>query len=601
MNVIRAVFSILTQRERKNIYVLFIAVVGMAALEVVSVASIMPFLSVASNPESVQDNPILRWIFTRGGFSNTKNFLVALGVGAFLALVISNVFIVCTMWALYRYVWGRNHSLSRRLLSHYLNRTYEYFLNKNSAELGKNVLQEVREVTGNMLFPALRGSAKGVVSIFIVCFLFYINPVVATIAALVLGSAYASIYLAVRKWLDRIGTERVETNTDRYQIVNEAFGAIKQVKVRGKERSFIRQFERPSKEYSRAQTHYQVLKSIPKYVLEAVAFGGIILIAVYLIIAQENVQSVIPTLGVYAFAGYRLMPALQAAFRGIASARFNIAALNEISEELQTQPRLPYVSNGSLDFDSSNDGIKVTDKINIDDVSYAYPNSEKKAVKNLSIDIPAESTIGFVGKTGSGKTTVVDIVLGLLKPQSGNVCVDGSKIHKENLSRWQQSIGYVPQQIYLSDDTIARNIAFGVPRNDINYEAVRDVAQRARIRHFVENELPNQWDTVVGERGVKLSGGQRQRIGIARALYHNPSTLIFDEATSALDQSTESNVMEAIYNLRSDHTILMIAHRLSTVKRANKIVMLEDGLKVSEGDYKDLKRRSEKFRSMALS
>lgn len=245
--------------------------------------------------------------------------------------------------------------------------------------------------------------------------------------------------------------------------------------------------------------------------------------------------------------------------------------------------------------------LTLDDHLALEGVHFTYPGAKEPAIQGLTLEIPAHSTVGFVGKTGSGKTTTVDLVLGLLRPQQGIISVDGTPIQNDTIRRWQQAIGYVPQDIYLSDDTVARNIAFGVSEDEIDLDAVRDAARKAHIYDFVEGELPDRWNTVVGERGVKLSGGQQQRIGIARALYHNPSVLVFDEATSALDQETEASVMEAIYELEENHTMLIIAHRLSTVKRADNIVMLEQGRKVGEGTYDELAEGHSKFRSMALS
>jgi ATP-binding cassette subfamily C protein len=332
-----------------------------------------------------------------------------------------------------------------------------------------------------------------------------------------------------------------------------------------------------------------------------VAFGGIVLIAVYLIAVQENIRQVIPMLGLYAFAGYRLMPALQQAFKGIASARFNIAALETLHRDLQECADAAAGTIANRTQEETSAPLMLNDRLVFDSVSYTYPGAKEPTIQKLSMEILAHTTVGFVGKTGSGKTTTVDLILGLLQPQAGLIAVDGMPLRDGTIRRWQQNIGYVPQQIYLSDDTISRNIAFGVKEEDIDMEAVRDAARRAHIYDFVEKELPDRWNTVVGERGVKLSGGQRQRIGIARALYHHPSILVFDEATSALDQSTEARVMEAIYELDDNHTIIMIAHRLSTVRRADNIVMLERGRKVGEGTYDELAQRHPKFQSMALS
>lgn len=601
MDILKTFFDLLTPRERRNLFLLFLVILVRASLQVASVASIMPFLSVAAEPGSVHENPYLSWTFEAFGFPDTKTFLVALGLGAVATLVISNAFIVFTIWALERYVWGRNDNLSRRLLRSYLYRPYKFFLTRNSSELGKNILEEVKEITSQMLRPVLRGCARAVVALFIISFLFFVNPIVAGVLTVVLGSAYAGIYYAVRHRLDRTGARRVEANTKRYQFVSESFGGIKDVKLRGKEEAFLDQYDDPSKKYARAQAHYRVINKVPRYILEAIAFGGVILIAVYLIAVENDIRQVVPILGLYAFAGYRLMPALQQAFGGIASARFNMAALEKIHEDLHQA-----VKNASYDSmngkqQKSDEPLTLDDRLVMEDVTFTYPGGEEPAIKDLSLEVPAHTTVGFVGKTGSGKTTTVDLILGLLQPQQGSISVDGAPLRNENIRRWQRDIGYVPQQIYLADDTVARNIAFGVPKKEIDMNAVEDAARRAHIHDFITHELPERWETVVGERGVKISGGQRQRIGIARALYHRPSVLVFDEATSALDQNTEASVMEAIYELEGNHTMLMIAHRLSTVKRADNIIMLEGGRKVGEGAYDELAKQHSKFRSMALS
>jgi len=599
VKVVKTLLDLLTPRERRNLYLLFGAVLLMAGLEVVSVASIMPFLSVAADPASVHENTYLSWAYETLGFAHTNNFLIALGLGALAALVVSNAFIVFTTWMLQQYVWGCNHSISRRLLRSYLCQSYEYFLTHNSSEFGKNILQEVKEVTGQMMMPALRGGAKAVIAVAITGFLVLVDPVVAIMVTLILGTAYSGMYYFVRDQLDQAGAVRVESNTERYQYVTEAFEGIKQVKLRGKENTFLNQYDDPSKLYAHAQAHYRVIKRIPRYILEAVAFGGIILIAIYLIAVQDNIRQVIPMLGLYAFAGYRLMPALQQAFKGLASTRFNIAALKNIHEDLQKHVAVAAPMSTTDMGDATKSPLTLSDRLVMENVSFTYPGAEEPAIQKLSLEVPAHTTMGFVGKTGSGKTTTVDLILGLLRPQHGIISVDGTPLRNDSINRrWQHNIGYVPQQIYLADDTVARNIAFGVPEEDIDMDAVFDAARRAHIYNFAEDELPEGWKTEVGERGVKLSGGQRQRIGIARALYHRPSVLVFDEATSALDQATERSVMEAIYSLEGKHTMLIIAHRLSTVKRADNVVMLEHGRKVGEGTYDELAHGHSRFQSM---
>ncbi|WP_232797984.1 ABC transporter ATP-binding protein [Salinibacter altiplanensis] len=601
MKTIKILINLLTTRERRKLYLLFCAVVVMAGLEVVSVASIMPFLSVATDPSSVHENTYLRWVYKTVGFTDTNTFLIALGFGALMALIVSNVFIILTTWAVYRYVWTFNRNLSRRLLSSYLYQPYEFFLSRNSAELGKNILDDVREVANRMLRPAMQGGAKAIAALAIIAFLFFVDPVVALMIATILGVGYAAMYRVVRDRLDRAGSGRVEANAKRYQFIDEAFGGIKEVKIRGKEESFLERYDRPTKWYARVQSKYEIIKKAPRYILEAIAFGGIILIAIYLILVKDDFRQVIPILGLYAFAGYRMMPALQKAFRGLASARFNSAALKKISDGFQQRVEGRNYSSLNGESESINQSLSLDEELVMEGVTFSYPGADSPAINDLFLEVPACSTVGFVGKTGSGKTTAVDLILGLLCPQEGTISVDGMPLRGKNIPRWQRDIGYVPQQMYLSDNTVAQNIAFGVPEDEIDMNAVVRAARRAQIHDFITEELLKGWKTIVGERGVKLSGGQQQRIGIARALYHRPSVLVFDEATSALDQDTEASVMEAIYELEDDHTMIMIAHRLSTVKRADSIIMLEKGRKVGEGKYNELAENHSKFQSMAFS
>lgn len=590
MEILRTFFDLLTPREKRNLGLLFVAVVVMAGLEVVSVASIMPFLSVAADPSSVQENTYLRWVFEALHFSDTYSFLIALGLVAFAALLVSNAFIIFVVWLQNRYVWNRNHSISKRLLRGYLRRPYEYFLTRNSADLSKNILDEASQVSINMLRPALNGMAKVIVALAIVGFLVAVDPTLALLVTVVLGGAYAGIFLLVRQKLDDYGSRRVEANRERYQSVSEAFGGIKEVKLRGKEGFFINEFDMPSRRYARYQTLNQVINKAPRYILEGVAFGGIILIAVYLIATQDNIRQVIPMLGLYAFAGYRLMPALQRAFKGIAKARFNKAALETIHSDTYEPSPLAQPAKAGTEEKSHGpkNKLELEDKLIVDDVTFTYPGAHEPAIRRLSLEISARTTVGFIGKTGSGKTTMVDLILGLLRPQEGEIRVDGTPLQGKNLQDWQHAIGYVPQSIYLADDTIAKNIAFGVPDGAINYTAMKEAIKSAQIHDFVTEELPAGLQTVVGERGVKLSGGQRQRIGIARALYHRPSVIFFDEATSALDQETEEEVMEAVYALGKERTVIMISHRFSTVERADRIFRLQSGRLVSTGTYESV-------------
>ena len=586
MDTARKLFALLDRREKRNLILLLGAVVVMACLEVVSVAAILPFLSVAADPASIQENAYLLWAYEAFGFDSVNQYLVFLGLAAFLALVVSNAFISFTTWLKYRYVFGRQHSLSKRLLARYLHQPYEFFLRRNSADLTKNVLSEVQEVTRELMLPAIMGLAKGLVALFIIGFLVVMDPLLALTVTVTLGGAYGLIYVLVRKRLTRTGRERVQANQDRYTAASEAFGGIKNIKLMGKEDAFLKQYEKPSKDYARKYAAMKAIAYIPRYALEAVAFGGIILIAVYLIGMQGNFAQIIPVLGLYTFAGYRLMPALQQAFKAVAQSKFNSNALDVLYGDLVASEDEALVPsrNGHAK------PVRLTDCLGLRNVTFTYAGADHPALKDITLEIKANTTVGIVGTTGSGKTTLVDVILALLRPQGGELLVDGAPVDKNNLRAWQNDLGYVPQDIVLGDTTVARNIALGVAQEEIDMEAVKEAARAAHIHDFIARELPHGYRTVVGERGLRLSGGQRQRIGIARALYHQPSILVFDEATSALDQATEGEVMEGIYGLEGMRTIILIAHRLSTVEKCDTIYVLDRGRVTKCGKYPELLR-----------
>jgi ABC-type multidrug transport system fused ATPase/permease subunit len=337
----------------------------------------------------------------------------------------------------------------------------------------------------------------------------------------------------------------------------------------------------------------QVISQLPRYALEAIAFGGMLLVVLYLMSKSGSFVNAMPIIALYAYAGYRLMPALQQIYGAMTQLRFAAPALDALHADLMSlQPMHP---------NPSQEAMAIQQAITLSNVQYRYPNSQQLALKNLSFTISARSIVGFVGATGSGKTTAVDVILGLLEPQEGELKIDGQPITADNRRQWQRAIGYVPQQIYLADDSVAANIALGIPAKDIDQHAVERATKIANLHQFVVNDLPQGYATTVGERGVRLSGGQRQRIGIARALYHNPQVLIFDEATSALDNLTEQAVMEAVHNLGDEITIILIAHRLSTVKACDMIFLLEKGELKAQGTFEELIQANERFRAMAAS
>ncbi len=588
----RKILRILTPHERRRLILVFFGVTGAALLEVVGVASILPFLSVVGEPEMIQDNALLNWLFTTFGFTSVNRFLLFLGFIVLVVLVTSNVVRAVVHWALFRFSWMRNHSLSRRLLSAYLQRPYVYFLGEHSTTLGRNILAETQHLIQGIVLPGLQLLAGLVVLLFIVAFLIAVDPILATVVVVAVGGAYGGIYAVVRGRLRRLGTTRVEANQARFKITGEAFGGIKLLKLLGREREVLDTFTPSSYRFSAAMASRQVISQIPRYALETVAFGGILIIVLYLVATGQHMGQVLPLMGLYAFAGYRLMPAVQQMFAGMSQVRFHQAVLDALFEDLRgTVDSLPRMS--------ELEPLRMEESIELREVTFHYPEAQGPAVESIDLSVPIGSSIALVGRTGAGKTTVADILLGLLRPQQGALYVDKREITDETLPRWQRNLGYVPQDIYLVDDTVAANIAFAVPKDKIDMEAVERAARIANIHRFIATELPHGYNTVVGERGVRLSGGERQRIGIARALYHDPQVLVLDEATSALDGSTEAAVFEAIDNVARTKTLIIIAHRLATIRGCDTVYLLEHGRIAAQGTYDELIEQSERFREMA--
>jgi len=411
--------------------------------------------------------------------------------------------------------------------------------------------------------------AKVALMIAIITLLVIVDPALIFIVGLSLGCAYLLIFYLVRSYLFKIGEKRLKNNQLRFKAVSEAFGAAKEVKVGGLEKIFIRNFSNSAQTYARSVASSQVIAQLPRFILEAVAFGGILLMILYKISQSVNFNDSLPIISLYVFAGYRLMPALQQIYNSFAQLTFASPSINKLYGDLsKLRPQNKNQDQNILTFNKS---------IKLNHIYYNYPNTSRTALKDIDLTIPAKTTVGLIGTTGCGKTTTVDIILGLLEPQNGTLEVDGKVITEQNSRSWQRTIGYVPQQIYLSDDTIMANIAFGVEPKDINQSMINKVSKIANLHDFVVDELPKQYQTIIGERGVRLSGGQRQRIGIARALYHNPKVLILDEATSALDNQTEEAVMKSINNISKDITIILIAHRLNTVKNCDMIFEFDKG------------------------
>ena len=596
LDTIKKLRDLLSAKERRRFYLLFGMMMISGIVEMFTISAMFPFLAVVANPSIVETNPTLARIYDVLGFSDVNAFLIFSGIGVFAVIVLGLVFATVTQYAIYRFGAMRAASIGRRLLRAYLRQPYAWFLNQHSAKMGASILTEVNEVILRCMLPAMKMIAQAAVAFFLIVLLVVAQPVAAATAAALIGGVYALIYFGARKSLTRAGEQRKAAHQQKYKVISEATGGIKDVKLLGLEDVFLERYERPAIRAAEASAKVSVASEVPRNALRAVTFGGILLFVIVMLVRGDgDLTALLPILGLYAFAGLRLLPALQQIYMSLAQMRFGQPALDKLHSDImhhlkpveRTSPRPEAVP------------VRLKEKLELADVRYAYPESDRGALNGLSLSIPARTTTGVVGGTGAGKTTMVDVLLGLLIPQSGGLVVDGKPVEESGLRGWQKSVGYVPQHIFLTDDTVTANIAFGVEPKKVDVEAVERAAKIAELHDFVVDELPLGYKTLLGERGVRLSGGQRQRIGIARALYHDPDVLVLDEATSALDNLTERAVMDAVHNLGRQKTIIMIAHRLSTVRDCDAIFMLEQGRVKAQGTYDELVENSADFRRLA--
>lgn len=593
----RKAWSMLDPRERRGALLTLGVMMIAAAASAAMVGSVLPFLSVLSDPEQIWTTPAYSWAYRTGGFTAEYSFVAALGGLAIAVIFLSMLVLICCTYVISRFATMRVHALSTRLFANYLGRPWEFFLDRNSGSLGSSILSECQMVVDFFFRPAADLTTALLTFIAITLFLFWLNPVVTGLAILVLTVLYGSIFALVQRSAKRIGKSRVSANDARFRVANEALGGVKEIKLLAQESAFVNRFAEPSQTVARSIIWLEVLSQTPRYLIQACALGGMIALSLLLLDPAEfaggdALREIIPLLGVFAFAGQRMMPELQKGYQAWVRMRYGAAAVDRIYADLNAY-------RAKAEGDDTDPPLPLRHSLRFDDVVYGYPNAERPSLASVSLDIRAGETIGVVGRTGAGKSTLVEIALGLLEPNSGRVLADGTVLAGRAVRRWQRSVAYVPQTIYLSDASVAENVALGIPRAEIDENRLRRACAAAQLTELIETALPKGYDSQIGERGVRLSGGQRQRIGIARALYRDADLIVLDEATSALDTATERDLMQAISERAGQQTILMIAHRLSTVRSCDRIVVLEEGQIVGIGDWETLLAQNPAFQELA--
>lgn len=560
---------IFSKKDKAVLALLLVMVVLGSFMELLGVSLFSPFVEVISTPQIIHQKAYYVYLYHLFHFENDTDFIIALAVFIMLVYIVKNVYLALEKNWMYTFSYNIQKRLSVRLLNAYMKEPYSFHLNKNIAVLQRS-LQEDTDLFAKGIIHILELFVEIAVCVVLGIYLFFVSKSITVIVVGMLGICAGAFLYVSKKFSKSIGKESQEYKGKLYQWMNQALGGIKEIKILNREDYFIEEYDAYFKKYVRGLRLNRLIGMLPKHIVEAVSMTGILLAIIFkMLYGQKGITDYIPQLAVFAMAAFKLMPAVGKFNEHISCILYSLPSVELIYNDLKSIDQVLMEEKGEAA------EWKFQDKITVKNVKFHYADSEENVIDGADFEIKKGQAVAFVGASGAGKTTMVDIILGLLQPQYGKVKADDLDINKSKRT-WQKEIGYIPQVIYLSDDSIRNNIAFGIPESEIREEAVIEALRKAQLLEFVEN-LPEGLDTFVGDRGVRLSGGQRQRIGIARALYHDPQVLVLDEATSALDSETEAAVMQSIDELKGTKTMIIIAHRLSTIENCDAIYEVGNG------------------------
>lgn len=589
---IKNLLKVLTKVQQKKLLFLQSLIIISGILEVTTILIFGPFMALLGNNDSYNNIPLLIKIFSVFGIISNKDFFIGMTFLLLLIVMLSSLFSIITIRKLSYFAADVGSEFGDRLYTYYMSKNYLYHTNTNSADIIKKIATEVGRVTDNILQPIVQINARIATVIFLSIFILLYNTTIAVVGILIISATYYILFGFVKNKLSRNGKQISITAKSRFKLLNEGFNAIKEIQILGREEFFINKFNESGKEFSKSYGSSNSLYNIPRYIIEFILyFSMLLLILIFFINNTNKFSTFLSTLAVFGIASLKLLPSFQQIYSGLAQIRSNVSAFDSIHSDLTSS----FNNDNILRF-RNND--KISGEISLNNAFFRYADQSEFVINDINIQIPFRSKIGIVGPSGSGKSTLIDILMGSINLSSGQLFVGGIIINEESVRNLRNNIGYVSQMPLILDGTIAENIALGICANDIDQVRLSNSAEIAQLSSWIE-DLPESYQTIVGERGVKISGGQRQRIAIARAFYNDAEYLFFDEATSSLDTITENSIMETIEKISGTKTIIMIAHRLSTVKNCDKIYIISDGRIKDKGTYKYLLENDKDFFIMA--
>ncbi len=589
LQIIRNIFKLLPKEQKSKMLLLQVFFIFSAIVQVVGAASIAPFVGIISNPETIHTNQQLQYLYDFLPVNSDKEFIIAFAILSISMIFLSNAVSAATLWFLLKFSIAIGSDLQYRLYNNFLNRNYLFHKSTNYTQLIATIAQEAPRFVYMVLQPYLLLCSNVFIAFIILIGLLFLNPVIAMASALIIGGAYLVIYWIIKKSLLRHGKTVTDRNEAIQSVLSESFIGIKDIKLNMLESKYSSIYKKANFSGLNSSAYIVLAGDLPKFAIEAISFGAILLFAIVLLLTAGSDGSVVAILSIYAIAGYKLLPTMQQIYKSAANISANGSVVAELKLQLDEpiEPSLPH----------SHEPLACINQIKLSKIMYKYPSAKDPVLNEISVEFNKGELNTIAGPSGSGKSTLADIMLGLLQPMSGHIEIDNKILSGQALSNYQHSIGYVPQHIFILDDTVISNVAFGMEVHEIDIEKAKNALRQANAMEFVE-KLPLGINSSLGQDGKLLSGGQRQRIGIARALYRDNKILILDEPTSALDIESEFELMSLLEKLKKDVLTIVISHRPAAIKLSDKICIVEAGTIGAEGSYTELMRSNKQFQEL---